>query len=110
MRGRMDDRKSYAKPLQIGDVMVGEALARVIASNHPDYSEGEVVLAQTGWRSHALLDVAGSSGLPTLPHAGELDGSPSLRKLDPAAAPVTTALGLLGHAWVHRVLRAAADR
>jgi NADPH-dependent curcumin reductase len=25
MRGRMDDRKSYAKPLQIGDVMTGES-------------------------------------------------------------------------------------
>ena len=48
MRGRMDDRKSYAKPLQIGDVMVGEAVARVIASKHPDYARGEIVLAQTG--------------------------------------------------------------
>jgi len=96
MRGRMDDRKSYAKPLQIGDVMIGEAVAQVIASEHPDYSPGEIVLAQTGWRSHALLDLAGSSGFATLPHAGDLDGSPSLRKLDPAAASVTTALGVLG--------------
>jgi NADPH-dependent curcumin reductase len=96
MRGRMDDRKSYAKPLQIGDVMVGEAVARVIACKHPDYARGEIVLAQTGWRTHALLDLAGQSGFPTLPHAGDLDGSPSLRKLDPAAAPVTTALGVLG--------------
>src|SRR5277367_2455325 len=31
MRGRMDDRKSYAKPLKIGDVMTGGAVARVIA-------------------------------------------------------------------------------
>jgi hypothetical protein len=38
MRGRMDDRKSYAKPLQIGDVMTGEGIARVIVSNRPDYS------------------------------------------------------------------------
>jgi hypothetical protein len=30
MRGRMDDRKSYAKPLQLGDVMVGETVAKVI--------------------------------------------------------------------------------
>jgi len=34
MRGRMDDRKSYAKPLQLGDVMVGETVAKVIASKH----------------------------------------------------------------------------
>jgi NADPH-dependent curcumin reductase len=96
MRGRMDDRKSYAKPLQIGDAMVGEAVAKVIASNHPDYSPGDIVLAQTGWCSHALLDLSGQVGLPTIPHAGDLDGSPSLRKLDPGAAPVTTALGVLG--------------
>jgi len=43
MRGRMDDRKSYAKPLQIGAVMIGEAVAQVIASNHPDYWAGEIV-------------------------------------------------------------------
>jgi NADPH-dependent curcumin reductase CurA len=74
----MDDRKSYAKPLQIGDVMTGEGVARVIASNRPDYSVGDIVLAQTGWRTHALSNGAG------------------VRKLDPAAAPVTTALGVLG--------------
>jgi NADPH-dependent curcumin reductase CurA len=32
MRGRMDDRKSYAKPVQIGEVMVGESVATVIVS------------------------------------------------------------------------------
>jgi NADPH-dependent curcumin reductase CurA len=78
MRGLMDDRKSYARPLQVGDVMRGEAVARVIASMSPDYSQGDIVLAQTGWRTHSLSDGAG------------------LRKLDPHAAPVTTALGVLG--------------
>jgi NADPH-dependent curcumin reductase CurA len=78
MRGRMDDRKSYAKPLQLGDVMVGETVARVIASNHPDYSEGDLVLAQTGWRTHALSDGKG------------------LSKVDPAVAPVSIRLGVLG--------------
>jgi NADPH-dependent curcumin reductase CurA len=78
MRGRMDDRKSYAEPLQLGDVMIGQAVAQVIASNRPGYSVGDIVLAQTGWRSHALSDGTG------------------LRKLDPATVPVTTALGVLG--------------
>jgi NADPH-dependent curcumin reductase CurA len=32
MRGRMDDRKSCANPLQLGDVMTGESVARVLAS------------------------------------------------------------------------------
>jgi NADPH-dependent curcumin reductase len=78
MRGRMDDRKSYAQPLPLGGVMGGESVATVIASRHPGYSEGDIVVAQTGWRTHALSDRA------------------DLRKLDPAVAPVTTGLGVLG--------------
>jgi len=72
MRGRMNDGKSYAAPLQIGDVMAGEAVAHVLFSNHSEYVKGDVVLARTGWRTHALSDGTG------------------LRKLDPSAAPVTT--------------------
>src|SRR2546425_5274270 len=78
MRGQMDDRKSYAKPVLLGGVMDGEAVATVIASHHPGYAEGDIVLAHTGWRTHALSDRA------------------DLRKLDPALAPVTTGLGVLG--------------
>jgi len=78
MRGRMDDRKSYATPVPLGGVMQGESVATVIASKHPGYSEGDIVLAQTGWRTHALTDRV------------------DLRKLDPAVAPVTTGLGVLG--------------
>jgi NADPH-dependent curcumin reductase len=83
MRGRMDDRKSYAKPVQLGDVMTGEAVAQVLASKHPDYAEGDIVLAPTGWRTHALSDGRSAYGQ-------------KLRKLDPAVAPVTTGLGVLG--------------
>ena len=78
MRGRMDDRKSYAKPVPLGGIMEGESVATVIASKHPNYLEGDIVLARTGWRTHALSD------------------RPDLRKLDPAVAPVTTGLGVLG--------------
>lgn len=78
MRGRMDERKSYAPPVKIGEVMGGEVVAAVTQSEHPDYRPGDVVLARAGWCSHAASDGAG------------------LRKLDPAVAPVTTALGVLG--------------
>src|SRR6516165_3947822 len=54
MRGRMDDRQSYAPPTPLGGVMPGETVATVVASRSPDHSEGEIVLAQTGWRTHAL--------------------------------------------------------
>jgi NADPH-dependent curcumin reductase CurA len=78
MRSRMDDRKSYAEPVPLGGVMEGESVATVIESRHPGYKDGDVVLARTGWRTHALSD------------------RPDLRKLDPAVAPVTTGLGVLG--------------
>jgi NADPH-dependent curcumin reductase CurA len=78
MRGRMDDRKSYATPLQLGEVMTGETVAQVLTSNHPAYAQGDIVLAPTGWRTHGLSDGTG------------------LRTLDPAVAPVTTGLGVLG--------------
>jgi NADPH-dependent curcumin reductase CurA len=78
MRGRMDDRESYATPTPLGGVMPGESVATVVASQHPAYSEGDTVAAHTGWRTHALLDGA------------------NLRKVDPVLAPVTTALGVLG--------------
>jgi NADPH-dependent curcumin reductase len=83
MRGRMDDRKSYATPVRLGDVMGGEAVARVLASNRSDFAEDDIVLAPTGWRTHALSDGTGPYGR-------------SLRKLDPTVAPVTTGLGVLG--------------
>jgi NADPH-dependent curcumin reductase len=78
MRGRMDDRKSYAEPAGIGEVMSGESVCEVIASDRQGYAIGDVVLAHTGWRTHAAWDGAAP------------------RKLDPAVAPVTTGLGVLG--------------
>src|SRR5262247_1785625 len=54
MRGQMDDQKSYAEPVSLGRVMPGESVAAVIESRHPGYSVGDIVLAYTGWRTHAL--------------------------------------------------------
>jgi NADPH-dependent curcumin reductase CurA len=41
----MDDRKSYAKPLALGEVMAGESVCELIASNQPGYAVGDIVLA-----------------------------------------------------------------
>jgi NADPH-dependent curcumin reductase CurA len=78
MRGRMDDRKSYAEPVRIGDVMPGESVGTIIASNHTDFSQGDVVLARTGWRTHAISPGEG------------------VRRIDRGSLPVTTRLGVLG--------------
>ncbi len=78
MRGRMSAAKSYAKPVEINDVMVGATVSEVVASHHPGFAVGETVLAYGGWQDFAVSNGQG------------------LRKLDPSAAPVTTALGVLG--------------
>jgi NADPH-dependent curcumin reductase CurA len=78
MRGRMDDRKSYAKPVSVGEVMTGESVCEVIASDRAGYTKGDIVLAHTGWRTHAAWE------------------GPNPRKLDPKLAPITTGLGILG--------------
>ena len=78
MRGRMSDRKSYAPSVPLGGVMVARTVSRVAESRDPGFSPGDIVLGPGGWQDYAALPAA------------------SLRKLDPAAAPVSTALGVLG--------------
>ena len=48
MRGRMNDAPSYAEPVKIDQVMVGATISQVETSRHPDYKEGEWVLAYSG--------------------------------------------------------------
>jgi NADPH-dependent curcumin reductase len=78
MRGRMSTAKSYANPVEIGQVMVGGTVSEVAASEHAGFAVGDVVLSSAGWQTYALSDGTG------------------LRKLDPSMAPVQTALGVLG--------------
>jgi NADPH-dependent curcumin reductase CurA len=56
MRGRMNAGPSYARPVEVGEVMEGRAVAEVAESNLPGYQPGDVVLAPTGWQDYALSD------------------------------------------------------
>jgi hypothetical protein len=78
MRGRMSDRKSYAQPVGIGDVMVGGTVSEVVASKLEGFIPGDIVEGRTGWQEYALSDGVG------------------MRKVDPALGPISTALGVLG--------------
>ncbi|MBI4083369.1 MAG: NADP-dependent oxidoreductase [Candidatus Lambdaproteobacteria bacterium] len=78
MRGRMSDAPSYAPSVAIGEVMVGGAVGRVIASRHPRFPEGEIVEGRLGWQELALSDGRG------------------IRRVDPALGPLSTAVGVLG--------------
>ncbi len=78
MRPRMNDVRSYVAPFTLGEAMTGGAVGRVAASQDERYAEGDWVLHYLGWREWALTDGA------------------AVRRLDPEAAPVSTALGVLG--------------
>ncbi|MCT1551586.1 NADP-dependent oxidoreductase [Brevibacterium casei] len=78
MRGRMSDAKSYARPTEIGEVMVGATVSEVVESRSPEFSPGDIVLGYGGWQEYSIEDAS------------------QLRRLDPEIAPVSTALGVLG--------------
>ncbi len=78
MRGRMNDGPSYATPVVLGQVMVGQTVSEVLESRNPAFGKGDIVAVYDGWQQYGC-----SSG-------------EGLRKLDPAVAPISYALGVLG--------------
>ena len=78
MRGRMGGNSSYARPIQPGEVMVGSVVGRVMESNDPRVARDDIVSGLFGWQDYAVAQAK------------------SLRKVDPQAAPITSALYVLG--------------
>ncbi len=78
MRGRMNAVRSYVPFVTIGETMVGGAVSEVVSSDVEGFAAGDLVFGYTGWQTHAISD------------------GKQLRKLDRAAAPISTALGVLG--------------
>jgi NADPH-dependent curcumin reductase CurA len=58
MRSRISEAKSYARGVNIGEVMVGGAVGEVIATNTPSFRVGDAVLAATGWQLFAAMDAS----------------------------------------------------
>jgi NADPH-dependent curcumin reductase CurA len=86
MRSRMSGIRTYVGPYEVGDPIDGGAVGRVVVSNDAGFAEGDWVLSGLGWREGGIAEAK------------------HLRKLDPALAPPSTALGVLGMpgltAWV----------
>jgi NADPH-dependent curcumin reductase CurA len=78
MRGRMNAGPSYAVPVELGQVMEGGTVNAVVESRSPDFAPGDIVLGYTGWQEYAVA------------------AATSVQKLDPARAPISTALGVMG--------------
>jgi NADPH-dependent curcumin reductase len=74
----MSAAKSYARSVEIGEPMVGATISEITMSRNNRFAVGDTVLGYGGWQDYARSNGTG------------------LRKLDPAVAPVTTALGVLG--------------
>ena len=64
MRGRMNEGKSYAARVELGEVMVGGTVGTVVASRHGKFAEGDKVLGTLGWQRFAVSDGKGLVKLP----------------------------------------------
>ena len=56
MRGRMNDTKSYAAPVNLGDVMIGGTAGEVVAPKHPKFAVGDKVVGMLGWQLYGVSD------------------------------------------------------
>src|SRR5262245_17224660 len=75
MRGRISQRKSYAKGVDVGQVIVGGTVGEVIASNDPGFKTGDKVLGGLGWQTHGVaeantLQKLGATKLPLSVYLG----------------------------------------
>ena len=78
MRGRISGVRSYARPTELGDVIEGRVVGQVARSRDPAWREGDYAAGGYGWQLYSAVPAAG------------------LQRLDPAEAPLSTALGVLG--------------
>ena len=78
MRGRISGQRSYATPTEIGDVIEGRVVGQVVRSRHPGFREGDFASGGYGWQTYSVVH------------------GDALTRLDPAQAPLSTALGVLG--------------
>jgi NADPH-dependent curcumin reductase CurA len=72
------DNERDSPPIDVGDVLAGEAVAVVLKSEHPQFRAGEAVEGMLGWQEYAVAR------------------GRELRKIDASLAPISTALGVLG--------------
>lgn len=79
MRGWVSAVANYAEPVALGAVMRSIAVGEVVASRHPDYTEGTYLCGLFGWQDYHVSD-----------------GGDVWFRHDPDQAPLTTALGILG--------------
>jgi NADPH-dependent curcumin reductase len=86
MRFLMKPGTAYSTPVELGTVMEGRTVGRVMQSRDPRFRPGDYVVGRGNWQEYCLMTAQ------------------SIRKLDVDTMPPSTALGVLGMpgqtAWV----------
>ena len=80
----MSDYRGYMPPVPLGDVMRGVCVAEVLESRRADLPVGTKVVAFSGWQDYCVASDE-SLGIPIAPLP------------NPAPAPLSTFVGVLGH-------------
>ena len=78
MRPRMSELRSYVQPFTVDKPLTGGSVGEVVESRNADFAKGDWVIGLLNWATHTVHDGKG------------------LRKIDPAAAPLSAYLGVLG--------------
>jgi NADPH-dependent curcumin reductase CurA len=78
MRGRMEETRSYADPVRLGETMVGGTVGIVAESHDPAFAVGDSVTGMLGWQEYGVADG----------HA--------LRRIDTSRVPMPAYLGPVG--------------
>jgi NADPH-dependent curcumin reductase CurA len=64
----------YAPSIELGAPMVGGTVNRVVASKHPKFREGDIVLGSAGWQEYAVSDAEGLTPLGNMPKPSQALG------------------------------------
>jgi len=78
VRGRLTGVTTYARGLDLGEVIVGGVVGRVLDSSDPRYGTDDIVEGMLGWQEYAVAPAK------------------SLRKIDSSNGPISSALYVLG--------------
>ena len=77
LRGKISGRH-LSGAIHPGDLMISEAISRVIESNDDRFAPGDIIAAHSGWQKYSAVAAADA------------------RRIDPGLGPLSTFLGILG--------------
>ncbi|HEU5213154.1 MAG TPA: NADP-dependent oxidoreductase [Gaiellaceae bacterium] len=65
-RGRMSTARSYARPVELGEVMTAQALGEVAESKDGRFEAGDLVVGQLGWQEYAVSRAGALRKIPSV--------------------------------------------